>query len=90
MTKMTSKGQVVIPQGIRAEAGISDGEKFFVYTSDDSIVLKRAKKLEDSESMEEFERVFDSLYKTAKARGITREDVKEAIKYVRRKKRLRL
>ena len=45
ITKMTSKGQVVIPQDVREEANIEEGEKFFVYISGDSIILKRTKNL---------------------------------------------
>jgi AbrB family looped-hinge helix DNA binding protein len=87
ITKITSKGQIVIPQEIREKAKIAEGERFFVYQKDDSIILKRTKKLEASEGIEEFERVFKSAWKTAKERGITRKDVKEAITETRRKKR---
>jgi len=87
ITKVTSKGQVVIPQEIREEAGIQEGEKFFVYTSGDSIILKKTKGFKSVRSMEEFERVFDSMWKTARKRGITKKDVTEAIKAVRAEKR---
>jgi len=87
ITKMTSKGQVVIPQDVREEANIAEGEKFFVYTSGDSIILKRTKGFKAAKSKAEFERVFKSAWKTAKERGITRKDVEQEIKAVRSNKR---
>ena len=86
MTKITSKGQVVIPQQIREKAGIAEGERFFVYNSEDSIILKRAKKLEASNDIKEFENVFKSMWKTAKERKITKKDIEEEIKAVRSNK----
>ena len=46
ITKITSKGQLVIPLGIRQRQKISEGEKFLVYDTDDSIILKRVKNFE--------------------------------------------
>ena len=83
MTKITSKGQVVIPQQIRDKAGIVEGERFFVYNNKDSIILKRAKELEASKDIKEFENVFKSMWKTAKERKITKKDIEEEIKAVR-------
>lgn len=80
ITKMTSKGQVVIPQDIREGKGLVDGEKFLVYDMGDSIILKRIKNLEKAKDKEEFDRVFRSMWKTAKARGITKKDVAGQIK----------
>jgi len=86
ITKMTSKGQVVIPQEIREKAKVREGERFFVYTSDDSIILKKTKDLEATDDMKEFDRVFNSMWKTAKKRGITRKDVEKEIKAYRSSK----
>ena len=86
MTKITSKGQVVIPQQIRDKAGIVEGERFFVYNSEDSIILKRAKKLEASKDIKEFENVFKSMWKTAKERKITKKNIEEEIKTTRANK----
>lgn len=87
MTKMTSKGQVVIPKDIREKAKIEEGERFFVYGSEDSIILKRVKNMKGSDDLERFQQTFRSMWKTAKERGITPEDVKDAIKWARKKKR---
>ena len=81
---MTSKGQVVIPQDIRKDKGLKEGEKFLVYDIGDNIILKKIRNLENAEDMEEFEKVFRSMWQTAKAKGITKEDVAEEIKAYRK------
>jgi len=86
-TKITSKGQVVIPRDIREKEGIKEGEHFFVYGSGDSIILKRVKNLEAVKNIDEFEKVFRSAWKTAKEKGITGKDVTEVIRSARVEKR---
>nr|MBI4156882.1 AbrB/MazE/SpoVT family DNA-binding domain-containing protein [Candidatus Woesearchaeota archaeon] len=84
ITKMTSRGQVVIPQDIRQSRGLKEGEKFLVYDTGDSIVLKRVKNLQKAKDIEEFEKTFSSMWKTAKTKGITKKDVTEEIKAYRK------
>jgi len=86
ITKMTSKGQVVIPQDIREEKGLEEGEKFLVYDIDESIILKRVKNLEKAKNQEEFEKVFSSMWKTSKVRDITKKDVEVEINEYRKEK----
>jgi AbrB family looped-hinge helix DNA binding protein len=45
VTKVSSKGQVVIPKEIREKLGILPGEKIIVMTRDEEIVLKKARRL---------------------------------------------
>lgn len=80
ITKMTSKGQVVIPQSLRQDKGIKEGEKFLVYYTGENIVLKRVKGLEKSKNINDFEEAFASMWKTAKSRGITKRDIEQEIK----------
>ena len=79
ITKITSKGQVVIPQDIREGNMIKPGERFIVYDLEDSIVLKRLKNLEAAKTIDEFEKAFRSTWETAKKRGVTKKDVKVEI-----------
>lgn len=44
ITKMSSKGQIVIPQDLRK--GFSEGDKIVVIRSNDQIILKRADKMD--------------------------------------------
>ncbi|MFT4249914.1 MAG: AbrB/MazE/SpoVT family DNA-binding domain-containing protein [Candidatus Woesearchaeota archaeon] len=83
ITKMTSKGQVVIPQEIRRKAEIQEGERFFVYQDKDAIVLRKTTTLESAKSIDEFERVFSSLWKTAAKKNVSQKDVEQEIQEVR-------
>ena len=80
VTSVSSRGQVVIPQGLRDRMGIHTGEKFVVIGENDTIVLK---KLE----MPSFAGVDKLLKKTrifAKKSGLKQSDVAGAIKRARK------
>ena len=79
ITKMTSKGQVVIPQDIRDHIGLEKGERFMVYGDEDRVILKRIKTMDQSKGLDEFERAFVTAWKIAKENGITRQDVEAEI-----------
>jgi len=76
ITKMTSKGQVVIPQDIREKVQLEQGDKFLVYDLDGNIILKRVKNLDSTDG---FAKLFDSMHKEAKKRGIRRRDISKEI-----------
>ena len=86
ISKITSKGQVVIPQGIRERKGIKEGERFLVFDTDDSIIFKRIKNLEAKKDLTEFENVFKSMWKTSKKRNISKKDIEKEIEEVRKEK----
>jgi AbrB family looped-hinge helix DNA binding protein len=44
ITKMSSKGQVVIPAEMRTE--LNEGDKFIVFRNKDQIIMKQANKLD--------------------------------------------
>ncbi len=44
LTKMSSNGQVVIPSGIRKDAGIKPSTQFLVFNEDGNILLKQIRK----------------------------------------------
>lgn len=83
ITKITSKGQVVIPQSLRESKGIKEGEKFLVYDIGENIVLKRVKGLDKPKNINEFEEAFASMWKTAKKKGIAKKDIEQEIKAYR-------
>lgn len=78
-TKMSSKGQVVIPKQIRDPLGIEEGQAFAVFGKDDTIILKRI----TPPTKEEFEQLLKWGQEFAKERGITRDDVDRAVAEVR-------
>ncbi len=87
ITKITSKGQVVIPQDIREEAKIKEGEKFIVFYIGNTIYLKRINAPKNERSLADFEKTFEEAWKIAKRRKISGKDVEEQIKAVREEKR---
>ena len=85
ITKMTSRGQVVIPQDIREKEGMKEGEKFLVVDMDGTILLKRVKNI-GTKNTDDFERAFRSMWRTAKASGLAQKDVEKEIKANRKGK----
>jgi AbrB family looped-hinge helix DNA binding protein len=45
ITRMSSKGQIVIPREMRSK--IKEGEKLLVFSSDGNIILKKASKIDE-------------------------------------------
>jgi len=78
-TKMSSRGQVVIPQSLRE--GMDEGTPFAVSRKNNVIIL-RAMEVPDMEG--EWQRLFAMGEKYAKEKGIKPEDVDRAIEKLRR------
>ena len=81
-TKMSSKGQVVIPEEVRKEFGLSSGDQFVVMAERDVIILKSI----TPPKLSEFSGLIANARKQAKAVALTKKDVKDAIKSVRKHK----
>lgn len=79
VTRLSTKGQVVIPQRIRDQLGLEPGDKFVVVGEADTLVLQRLSP-PDRESFAALTRRARLL---AKRRGITRGAVSAAIRKVR-------
>lgn len=62
-TKMSSKGQVVIPEKIRKRLNLAAGSQFVVMAEDDVVILKRitAPSIEEYSSLIEQVRAKDTL-----------------------------
>ena len=75
LTRLSSKGQIVIPKALRELMGIKEGEVFAMFGEDDTIILKRV----DLPSDEDFERLLKWGSQYAKKKGIKRRDVDRAI-----------
>jgi AbrB family looped-hinge helix DNA binding protein len=78
-TRMSSKGQVVIPERIRAKLGLEPGVELVVIGEGDTIVLKRI----DVPRMSEFAEVVARARLAARRAGMKRSDVAAAIDAVR-------
>lgn len=83
LTKVTSKGQVVIPSKIRKELDIEEGSQMAVSKIGDFVLMKKAK-IEDPK--EEFKSLTGWGTRFAKRKGIrTEQDVVDIIHKGRRK-----
>jgi AbrB family looped-hinge helix DNA binding protein len=81
-TKLSTRGQVVIPEEIRNRMGLRPGAQFVVIGEGDVVVLKTLKppKLGDLKPL------LDKVQKAAEAAGVTPEDVERVIAEVRASK----
>jgi AbrB family looped-hinge helix DNA binding protein len=81
-TRMSSKGQVVIPEEVRRRLRLEPGARFVIVADGDVIVLKVIEAPEMA--------VFDSLVRRARQQarstGMTKRAVSEAIAVVRGRK----
>ena len=79
-TKMSSKGQVVIPESIRKMLNLETGTRFVVVAEDDVVILKTIK----PPSLEAFDEVISKARKQAKEAGLTPLTVAETIAQYRK------
>ena len=80
-TRMSSRGQVVIPEEIRESLGLSEGSRFVVVGQGDSVILKTI----SPPSLEHFRDLLENARKSAKKAGLKKGDVTRAIKMVRKR-----
>ena len=81
-TKMSSKGQVVIPEAIRDQLGLESGCQFLVLGEKEAIILKTI----SPPSKKQFRSLIAKARKEAKRAGLRPEDVNNAVKKVRGRK----
>ena len=81
-TKLSSRGQVVIPEEIRKRLGLEAGAQFVVVGEGDVVVLKAL----EAPKMTDFKALLDEARESAQKAGLTPEDVEKALREVRDKK----
>jgi AbrB family looped-hinge helix DNA binding protein len=81
-TTLSSKGQVVIPEEIRARLGLRPGAQFVVLGDRDVVILK----VLELPALSEFAALRATARRAAKRAGVTRGDVTKAVAKVRRRK----
>ncbi len=79
LAKMTSKGQIVIPVGIREEVKAVEGTVFAVFGTRDTIMLKRVEKPTREQLAREWKRIAEEGAKKARVLGIREKDVDKII-----------
>lgn len=80
-TKLSSKGQVVIPEDVRKDLGLNEGDQFVVIGEGDAVILK----VITPPKIGEFQKLLSRARSDAKKLGVTKADVKSAIARVRRR-----
>lgn len=80
-TKMSSKGQVVIPEEIRTRLGLKPGAQFVVVGRGDVVILKTI----TVPSMDEFDEILADARRAARRAGLKRSHISAAIAKVRAK-----
>lgn len=74
-TKMSSKGQVVIPEDIRKRLKLKTGSQFVVMGENDVVILKTVK----PPSMAEFDKLITKARIQGKKAGLKQSDITAAI-----------
>ena len=80
-TKLSSKGQVVIPEDVRKELGLEPGAQFVVMGEGDLVILKKIEAPDRSEFLALAKKVRSQVRKA----GMKRSDVKNAVRTARRR-----
>ena len=78
-TRMSSKGQIVIPESIRKKLNLKEGAQFIVVGEDDVVILKV---IADPE-INEFNALIQQARQQAKLAGLKHRDISDAIKKAR-------
>jgi len=81
-TKMSSKGQVVIPEAIRKKLGLKTGDQFVVTGNKDVVILKSI----SPPSLDEFDDLITEARRQARKAGMKRSDITKALSKIRDKK----
>ncbi len=85
--KMSSRGQIVIPQDIREEIKASEGTIFSVVSAKDTIVLKKISTPSKEDLIKEIEVIALEGRKRAEKLSIKESDVPGIVQKVRKSKR---
>lgn len=81
VTKLSSKGQVVLPQAIRDRLRLETGAKFVVIGEGDVVILKKL----EVPAREQLKQLLKESRACARRTGLKRSDISKAIKQVRAK-----
>lgn len=80
VTRLSSKGQVVLPEAVRKKLHLTEGARFVVIGSDDTVILKRL----EEPSREQFKELLKRSRAYAKRVGLTKKDLERVIRKVRK------
>ncbi len=81
-TRMSSKGQIVIPETIRKQLNLKAGAQFVVVGQDDVVILKTI----TAPGMGTFDDLIQQARQQAKLAGLKRADIAHAVSKARGRK----
>ena len=82
-TKMSSKGQVVIPEIIRKQLNLKPGSQFVVVGDKDVVILKNI----SPPNIKDFDGLIAEARRQGKKAGLKKSDIQDAILNARGKKK---
>ena len=80
MGKVSSRGQIAIPSGIRAHLGLEEGSRVLFFMEDDMIMMKKV-------TNASFAQITAPLKAAAKKAGLKEKDVPDMIHRLRKSKK---
>jgi AbrB family looped-hinge helix DNA binding protein len=81
LTRLSHKGQVVIPTQVRRKMGLKEGTKFLVVGLEDIIVLRR---LQLSEEKLKLKKLLAEARSSAKTQGLSDKEIERLLHAVRK------
>jgi AbrB family looped-hinge helix DNA binding protein len=81
-TRMSSKGQVVIPESIRKRLDLREGAQFLVVGDEDVVILK----VVTPPDMNDFDNLIKQARRQAKEAGLKPREIKSAVSKARSRK----
>lgn len=78
-TRMSSKGQVVIPEEVRTRLGLETGVQFVVLGENDVVILKKIA----TPSLRDFDAIVGRARRQARSAGMKPSDIAKAVARVR-------
>ena len=85
--RMSSKGQIVIPQNIRESLKAEEGSVFAVIGGKDSVILKKIETPSKEDLIKDLEKIAKEGRKRAEKLGIKESYMPELISKIRKEKR---
>ncbi len=81
LVKMSTKGQLVVPEDIREKEGFDPGDRFIPFPVKGGVLFKKVK-MPDIKI--EFEKLAKEIVTQFSKEKIVEEDIKEAVKWARK------
>jgi AbrB family looped-hinge helix DNA binding protein len=75
-TRLSSKGQIVIPEEVRKALGLEPGAQFVVMGAGDVVILKKI----EAPNRREFQALARKVRSQARKAGVKRSDIKKAVR----------